>query len=75
MRDHKGRFKSKELLFSLPSVAMVLNFIFIVFILLPWAYVGLKFSLIEKIYALLNSIFFDESKCNCNYSGNGDNKY
>ena len=63
MRDAKGRFKSKDLLLPLPSTTMVLNMLFLLFILLPWIYVGLKFNIIEKINNLLNSLFFDYSKC------------
>ena len=62
MRDAKGRFKSKDLLLPLPSTTMVLNMLFLLFILLPWIYVGLKFNIIEKINNLLNSLFFDYSK-------------
>ena len=75
MRDAKGRFKSKELLLPLPSTTMVLNIIFLIFILLPWLYVGLKFNILEKINGLLNSLFFDYSKCECNNFANGENKY
>ena len=75
MRDSKGRFKSKELLFPLPSTAKVINIIFLIFILLPWFYVGLKFNIFEKINVLLNSLFFDYSKCECNNYANGENKY
>ena len=75
MRDAKGRFKSKELLIPLPSTTMVLNIIFLIFILLPWFYVALKFNILEKINALLNSLFFDYSKCECNNFGNGENKF
>ena len=75
MRDAKGRFKSKELLLPLPSTTMVLNIIFLIFILLPWLYVGLKFNVLEKIKVLLNSLFFDYSKCECNNFANGENKY
>jgi len=74
MRDAKGRFKSKELLLPIPSTTMVLNILFLLFILLPWLYVGLKFNITEKINNLLNSLFFDYSKCECNIA-NGDNKY
>ena len=55
MRDAKGRFKSKELLLPIPSTTMVLNILFLLFILLPWLYVGLKFNIAEKINNLLNS--------------------
>ena len=75
MRDAKGRFKSKELLLPLPSTTMVLNILFLLFILLPWIYVSLKFNIIEKINNLLNSLFFDYSKCECNLNANGDIKY
>ena len=75
MRDEKWRFKSKELLLPLPSTITVLNMIFLIFILLPWFYVGLKFNIIEKINAFLNSLFFDYSKCQCNGYSNGENKY
>ena len=75
MRDAKGRFKSKELLLPLPSTTMVLNIMFLIFILLPWLYVGLKFNILEKINALLNFLFFYYSKCECNNFANGENKY
>ena len=75
MRDAKGRFKSKDLLLPLPSTTMVLNMLFLLFILLPWIYVSLKFNIIEKINHLLNSLFFDYSKCECNLNANGDIKY
>ena len=55
MRNSKGRFKSKELLLPLPSTTMVLNIIFLIFILLPCLYVGLKFNILEKINVLINS--------------------
>ena len=58
MRDAKGRFKSKELLLPLPSTTMVLNIIFLIIILLPLLYVFLKFNILERINALLNSLFF-----------------
>ena len=60
--------------YYLPSTTMVLNMIFLAFILLPLLYVGLKFNIVEKINTLLNSLFFDYSKCECNNS-NGENKY
>ena len=75
MRDAKGRFKSKDLLLPLPSTTMVVNMLFLLFILLPWIYVSLKFNIIEKINNLLNSLFFDYSKCECNLNANGDIKY
>ena len=74
-RDTKGRFKSKELLFSIPSVAMIANSIFLILIFLPWLYVAFKFNLVEKINSLFNSLFFDDSKCNCQNLDNGQNKY
>ena len=55
MRDAKGRFKSKELLLPLPSNTMVINILFLIFILLAWLYMGLKFNIAEKINNLLNS--------------------
>ena len=70
MRDTKGRFKSKDLLFPLPSTTMILNMLVLAFILLLWIYVGL--NIIEKI---LNSLFFDYSKCESNLNENGDIKY
>ena len=74
MRDTKGRFKAKEVKISIPSAAMILNAIILVFIFLPWIYVSIKFGLVEKIYDVLNSLF-DSSKCNCQNFENGDNKY
>ena len=75
MRDAKGRFKSKDLLLPLPSTTMVLNMLFLLFILLLWIYVGLKFNIIKKINNLLNSLYFDYSKCEFNLNANGDIKY
>ena len=49
MRDAKGQFKSKELLLPIPSTTMVLKKLFLIFILLPWIYVGLKLKIAEKI--------------------------
>ena len=75
MRDAKGRFKSKELLLPLPNTTMVLNIIFLIFILLPWLYVGLKFNVLEKINVLLKTLFFDYFKCECNNFAKGENKF
>ena len=74
MRDSKGRFKSQGLIISLPSAANALNLIFIIFILLPWIYVATKFNITEKLYNMLNSIFFDNTKCNCSNDDNGEYK-
>ena len=65
----------RDLLFPLPSTTMILNMLVLAFILLPWIYVGLKYNIIEKINNLLNSLFFDYSKCECNLNANGDIKY
>ena len=53
---------------------MIANSIFLILILLPWLYVAFKFNLVEKINSLLNSLFFDDSKCNCQNLDNGQNK-
>ena len=74
-RDTRGRFKSKEIIFSLPSAAMIANSIIAILILLPWIYVAFKFNLAEKVYYVLNSLFFDESKCRCQNLDNGESKY
>ena len=74
-RDTRGRFKSKEIIFSLPSAAMFANSLIAILILLPWIYVAFKFNLAEKAYYLLNSLFFDESKCRCQNLDNGESKY
>ena len=74
MRDAKGRFTAKEVKIYIPSAAMILNTIILIFIFLPWIYVSIKFGLAEKIYEVLNSLF-DSSKCNCQNFDNGDNKY
>ena len=74
-RDTRGRFKSKEIIFSLPSAAMIANSIIAILILLPWIYVAFKINLAEKTYYLLNSLFFDESKCRCQNLDNGESKY
>ena len=74
-RDTRGRFKSKELIFSFPSAAMIVNSIFVVLILLPWIYVAFKFNLAEKVNYLLNSLFFDDSKYKCQNLNNGESKY
>ena len=70
----KREIQIKELLFPLPSTTMVLNIIFLLFIFLPRLYVDLKFNILEIINALLYSLFFDYSKCQCN-NANGENKY
>ena len=67
MRDAKGRFKFKDLLLPLPSTALVLNLLFLVFILILWIYVILKFNILKKINNLLNSLFFDYSKWEWRY--------
>ena len=59
-------FKSKELLLPIPSSIMVLNILFLIFILLFLFYERFKFNVMEKINALLNSLFFDYSKCEYN---------
>ena len=75
MKDSKGRLKSKELLVPLPCTITILNMLFLMFILLPWFYVVLKFNIIEKIQTFFNSLFFAYSKCQCNGYSNGANKY
>ena len=57
MRDSKGRFKSRGLLVTLPSVNLLINYLVFLFIILPWIYVGLKFNIVEKVKELLNIIF------------------
>ena len=74
MRDSKRRFKSHGLIISLPSAANDFNLIVIIFILLPWIYVATKFNITEKLYNMLNSIFFDNTKCNCSNDDNGEYK-
>ena len=74
MRDSKGRFKSQGLIISLPSAANTLNLILIFFTLLPWIYVASKFNIMDKLYNILNSLFFDNSKCNCSNYENGEFK-
>ena len=74
MRDSKGRYKSQGLTISLPSVANALNLFIIAFILLPWIYVASKFSIIDKLYNILNALFFDDSKCNCINNEYDENK-
>ena len=74
-RDTRGRFKSKELIFSLSSAVMIVNSIIFIIILLPWIYVAFKFNLAEKVNYLLNSLFFDDSKCKCQNLDNGESKY
>ena len=72
MRDSKGRFKSQGLIISLPNAAYAFNILIIIFILLPWIYVATKFSIIDKFYDVLNSLFFDNLRCNCpNYDNGG----
>ena len=73
-KNTKGRFKSKEIIFSLPSATMIANSIIAILILLPF-YVAFKFNLAEKVYYVLNSLFFDESKCRCQNLDNGESKY
>ena len=77
MRDSKGRFKSQGLFISLPSAVYAFNLIIIIFIILPWIpwiYVATKFNVTENLYNVLNTIFFDNSKCNCPNYDNGEFK-
>ena len=74
-RDNRGRFKWKKIIFSLPSAAMIANSIIAILILLSWICVEFKFNLAEKVYYLLNSLFFDESKCRSQNLDNGESKY
>ena len=74
MRDSKGRFKSQILIISLPSAANAFNLIFIIFNILPWIYVATKFNITKKLYNVLISIFFDNSKSNCSNYDNGEYK-
>ena len=74
MRDSKGRFKSQGLIISLPSAANAFNLIIIIFIILPWIYAATKFNISEKLYNMLNSIFFDNSKCSCSNYDKGEFK-
>ena len=74
MRDSKGRFKSQGLIISLPSAANAINLILIIFTLLPWIYVASKFNIMEKLFNVLNSLFFDNSKFNCSNYENGEFK-
>ena len=62
-RDTRGRFKTKELIVSFPGAGVIANSIIVIFILLSWIYVDFKFNLVEKVNYLLNSLFFDDSKC------------
>ena len=72
MRDSKGRFKSKGLIITIPNAAVILNFLVIIFVLIPWLYVGFRFSLMERLFELVGSLFGDNGKCNCQ---NEENKY
>ena len=74
-RDIRGRFKTKKLIIFFPSADMIANSIIVIFILLPWIYVDFKFNLVEKVNYLLNSLFFDDSKCICQNLDNRESKY
>ena len=42
-------FKSKDLIYSLSSATMVINFLILIFIFLPWPYGAFKFGIFEKM--------------------------
>ena len=48
-RDAKGKFQAKGFVFPIPSVALLANITFFLSILIPWLFVGLKYSIAEKI--------------------------
>ena len=69
-RDAKGKFQAKGFVFPIPSAAFLANITFLLFILIPWLFVGLKFRIGEKIYVSLSFLF--ETRCNCFQGENGD---
>lgn len=50
--------KVKEFYISIINPLVALNVI-LIFLFIPWIYTGLKFSLLEKIYLVFTSIFFN----------------
>ena len=52
-----GRFTPKEFFIQISSVSIALNVMILIIFLIPWIYAGLKFSIAEKIYGVLSSIF------------------
>ena len=64
-RDSKGRFKSKGLFIPIPTASFLANLVFLLFFLLPWLFVFVKFKIFEKFYEYLSFLFLDERKCTC----------
>ena len=71
MRDSKGRFASKGIIIPIPTIATVLNFLFMIIILIPWIYFGTKLNLLSKVGILLDSLF-DDAYCENSKRKNGE---
>ena len=71
MRDSKGRFATKGIIIPIPTIATVLNFLFMIIILIPWIYFGTKLNLLSKVGTLLDSLF-DDAYCENSKRKNGE---
>ena len=71
MRDGKGRFTSKGIIIQIPTFATVLNYLFMIIILIPWIYFGTKLNLLTKLRTLLDALF-DDAYCENSKRKNGE---
>ncbi len=62
MRDGKDRFTSKGIIIQIPTFATLLNYLFMIIILIPWIYFGTKLNLLTKLRTLLDALF-DDAYC------------
>ena len=60
MKDGKDRFTSKGIIIQIPTFAILLNYLFMIIILIPWIYFRTKLNLLTKIGTLkqLNKSIF-----------------
>ena len=49
MKDGKDRFISKGIIIQIPTFAILLNYLFMIIILIPWIYFRTKLNLLTKL--------------------------
>ena len=52
MKDGKDRFTSKGIIIQIPTFAILLNYLFMIIILIPWIYFRTKLNLLTKLGTL-----------------------
>ena len=62
MRDGKGQFTSKGIIIQILAFDTVLNYLFMIIILIPWIYFGTKLNFLTKLVTLLDALF-DDAYC------------